>query len=109
MNFVEYKPIDVPDESFNLYFTGASLSAFYVISNHSVGSEALCSHYCLKEEICVGFNYKEKHNNEYIENCQLSKGKYDDIKKDGRGNKEWVYFEEIQTVSGDVSQYFVKY
>ena len=88
---------------------GASLSALHIISNHSVCCEALCSHYCLKEEICVGFNYNEVHNNVYIENCQLSKSMYDDIKKDGHGDKEWVYFEDIQTVSGDVTQSFVKY
>ena len=82
---------------------GDSLSALHVISNHSVSSEALCSHYCLKEEICVGFNYKEKHNNECIENCQLSNSKYDDMKNDGRGNGDWVYFEEIQTIKSNNS------
>ena len=68
--------------------------------NDTVNSEVECSFKCLKEQSCVGYNYRaESYKDE--KNCQISNKTKDKNGKDG----EWTFYLEVNVAT--VSEIFI--
>ena len=86
-------------KSYEFTLTGGILTSINVLSNHSVMSSLVCGQYCLRYEICQGFNYKPTmltyEDDEF--NCQLSEKT--NIKQDNIDDGEWVYYKIVRYTS----------
>ncbi len=68
--------------------------------NHTVNSEVECSLKCLKEQSCVGYNYRAESYKD-AKNCQISNKTKDKNGKDG----EWTFYLEVNVAT--VSEIFI--
>jgi hypothetical protein len=94
-----YKTISVRLNIIFQYSPGGSLARAVIISSHTVHSEAECSLRCLKEERCVGFNYRSKSNNKYVRNCQISNKTQSQASDTTGGSEEWTFYQYLKIVS----------